>query len=129
MFAGAGAFRILRRRATTGLASEWPRPAASLVALARLEADQMFAGACANRNLRRRLNWRPSHWVALTYRPQLCTGAQETNISPISESHTLPAILGQSESMNAALPAAPARPHTDCKLAGAGPSRSPAPAY
>ena len=55
MFAGAGAIRILRRRATTGLASEWPRSAASLVALARLEADQMFAGAGAKHNLRRRI--------------------------------------------------------------------------
>jgi len=38
--AGAGANRNLRRRSTTGLASDWPRPAASLDALARLEADR-----------------------------------------------------------------------------------------
>ena len=45
MNAGAGANRNLQRRSTTGLDSDWPRPAASLDALARLEADQMFAGA------------------------------------------------------------------------------------
>ena len=51
MFAGAGAIRILRRRATMGLASDsdLPQPAANLVAFAaRLESDQMIAGAGAD---------------------------------------------------------------------------------
>ena len=38
-----------------GLASDWPRPAPSLVALARLEAAPVFTGAGANRSLRRRV--------------------------------------------------------------------------
>ena len=61
MFAGAGVNRILLRQSTTGLASDWPRPAPSLVALARLEAAPVFPGAGASRNLRRQVVWPSRH--------------------------------------------------------------------
>ena len=55
MLAGAGASRILRADLLAGLASDWPRPAPSLVALARLEAAPVFPCAGASRDLRRRV--------------------------------------------------------------------------